>query len=146
MTGEVALTLALLLCAGDILNSFFSYLRIDPGFDPKNVLTMRLSLPKQKYGNPQQWASSFDQAVEQVGTFPGVVAVAAGTSPPMDGGGAVLRFHVAGRSVAATINERSMVEYFRITPGYFHTTGIRLLRGRSLLPSDRSGLPGRGGQ
>ena len=52
VTGEVALTLALLLCAGDILNSFFSYMRIDPGFDVQNVLTMRLSLPKQKYSQP----------------------------------------------------------------------------------------------
>jgi putative ABC transport system permease protein len=136
VTGEVALTLALLLCAGDILNSFFSYMRIDPGFDVQNVLTMRLSLPKQKYANPQQWATFFNRAVEQVRTIPGVTAAAAGSGAPMEGQGSVLRFHIAGGEVPQTSDEHTMVEYLRITPDYFRATGIRLLRGRSVLASD----------
>lgn len=137
--GEVALTLALLLCAGDVLNSFFSYMRIDPGFDPTNVLTMRLSLSKQKYGSPQQWTTFFNRAVEEIGAIPGVAVAAVGTNAPMGGGGAVLRFHIAGSMAAASISERSIAEYFRTTSDYFRAAGIRLRRGRTLLPSDKDG-------
>lgn len=48
MVGELALTLALLMCAGSILRSFHSYMKIDPGYVPDHVLTMRMVLPKQK--------------------------------------------------------------------------------------------------
>jgi putative ABC transport system permease protein len=137
--GEVALTLALLLCAGDVLNSFFSYMRIDPGFDPTNVLTMRLSLSKQKYGGPQQWTTFFNRAVEEIGVIPGVAVAAVGTNAPMGGGGAVLRFHIAGSMAAASISEHSIAEYFRTTSDYFRAAGIRLRRGRTLLPSDKDG-------
>jgi putative ABC transport system permease protein len=142
VAGEVALTLALLLCAGDILNSFFSYMRIDPGFDVRNVLTMRLSLPRQKYRDAGEWAAFFNRTVEEVTTIPGVQAVAAGSGAPMEGAGAVLRFHIAGKSVPGGINEDSIAEYFRITPGYFRTTGMRLVRGRNVLDSDLRGGPG----
>lgn len=137
--GEVALTLALLLCAGDILNTFFSYMRVDPGFDPKNVLTMRISLSKHKYGNAQQWTAFFNRVVVEVGAIPGVTAAAAGTNAPMAGGGAILRFHVAGASAIADINEHSIAQYCRITPDYFRVTGISLRRGRGLQVSDKEG-------
>ena len=136
VTGEVALTLALLLCAGDILNSFFSYMRIVPGFDVRNVLTMRLSLPRQKYSSPQQWAAFFDRVVEEVRTIPGVTAAAAGSGAPMEGAGSVLRFHIGEGHARATFDESNMTEYFRMSPDYFHATGMRLLHGRTLLPSD----------
>jgi predicted permease len=139
--GELALTLALLLCGGDILHSFFSYMSIDPGFEAHNVITMRMSLPRQKYANAQQWSTFFNRAVAEIETIPGVTSAAAGSGAPMEDEGSILRFHVAGNQPPTTINERSMVEYFRITPGYFHVNGMQLLHGRSLLPADRDGIP-----
>lgn len=139
--GEVALTLALLLCAGDILNSFFRYMTIPPGFDTKNVLTMRTALPRQKYRNPQEWASFFHRAVEAIASAPGVTAAAAGSGAPMDGGGDVLRFHIAGNKAPSGTDERSITEYLRITPDYFPVTGIHLVRGRNLSSSDNAGAP-----
>lgn len=133
LIGEVALTLVLLLCAGDLLNSFVSYMKTDPGFDATNVLTMRMSLSKQRYENPQQWRTFFDQAVDEVRAIPGVVATAAGTIAPMTGGGAVMRFHIAGASSAAG---HSMVSYCRVTPDYFRVASIGLQRGRGLSASD----------
>jgi hypothetical protein len=114
-------------------------MRIDPGFDPTNVLTMRVSLSKQKYGSPQQWTAFFNRVVEEIGAIPGVAAAAAGTNAPMRGGGAVLRFHIAGSSATVNISEHSIAEYFRTSSGYFRAAGIRLRRGRRLLPSDREG-------
>jgi putative ABC transport system permease protein len=99
---------------------------------------MRLSLPKTKYVDPQQWMSFFNHAVEEVKTIPGVTDAAAGSGAPMEDQGSVQRFHIAGKP-PGTINERSMVEYDRVTPDYFHVTGIRLARGRGVLNSDRSG-------
>jgi putative ABC transport system permease protein len=141
MAGELALTLALLVCAGSVLKSFLSYMRIDPGYVAKTVLTMRMVLPKQKYTQPQDWAGFFNRAVEQVKTIPGVTAVAAGNGAPMEGAGSVLRYNVAGKSAPKAIDFRAMAEYFRITPDYFRAVGIRLLRGRGLLATDTKGKP-----
>ena len=138
---EVALTLALLMCAGDILYSFISYMSVDPGFDPRNVLTMRVSLPKEKYANPQQWAGFYNRAIAEIEAIPGVTYAAAGSGAPMEDEGAILRFHVAGNQLPASIDERSIAEYFRITPGYFHVNGMQLLHGRALLPADRDSVP-----
>jgi putative ABC transport system permease protein len=138
VAGEVALTLALLLCAGDILNSFSSYMRIDPGFDVRNVMTMRISLPKTKYAAPRQWTDFFDRATVEMKTIPGVTDAAVGSGAPMEDQGSVQRFHIAGKPLG-TMNERSIAEYERATPNYFHVTGIRLIRGRGLLDSDREG-------
>jgi putative ABC transport system permease protein len=135
VAGEVAVTLALLLCAGDILNSFSSYMRIDPGFDAHDVMTMRISLPKTKYAEPQQWTSFFSRATEEMRTIPGVVDAAVGSGAPMEDQGSVQRFHIAGRPLG-TMNDRSITEYERATPNYFQVTGIRLVRGRGLLDSD----------
>lgn len=136
VSAEVALTLALLLCAGDILNSFFSYMSIDPGFDSSNVLTMRMSLSKSKYGQARAKRDFINAAVEQLGSIPGVSVAAAGSGAPMEQTGSVYRFHLAGKQVADAFEMTSLAEYFRITPDYFRATGIALVRGRGLMASD----------
>ena len=141
VAGEVALTLALLLCAGDILNSFVAYMRIDPGFDQHHVLTMRLALPAKKYSQPQQWAAFYERAIEEVRTIPGVTGAAVGSGAPMEGQGAVMRFHTTGGRVPQAFNEGTAVEYQRITPDYFRVSGMQLVRGRGVLASDRQGQP-----
>lgn len=141
VAGEVALTLALLFCAGDILKSFFTYMRIDPGFDTHNVLTMRMALPEEKYRNPQQWTAFFDRAAEEIRTVPGVTVVAAGSGAPMEGAGSVLRFHVDGGKAATGIDERWILEHLSVTPDYFRVTGITVMRGRGILASDQASMP-----
>lgn len=59
----------------------------------------------------------------------------------MEGGGDVFRYNVAGKAAPKAIDYRAMAEYFRITPDYFRTAGIRLMRGRSLLATDIQGRP-----
>ena len=141
VAGEVALTLALLLCAGDIVNSFVSYMQIDPGFDAHNVLIARISLPKKKYGQPQEWAAFFNRAVDEMRTIPGVKDAAVGSGAPMEEQGIIMRFHVAGAAVHFGMNGRWIAEYDRATPDYFHVAGIRMVRGRWILHSDRAGGP-----
>jgi putative ABC transport system permease protein len=140
VSGEVALTLALLLCAGDILNSFFSYMAIDPGFDPTNVLTMRITLPRHKYDTPEKRRAFFVQALDEIGTIPGVSAAAAGSGAPMEEG-SVLLFHIDGSPVPGTLEKHPMAEFFSVTPDYFRATRIGMVRGRGLLHSDIAGQP-----
>jgi putative ABC transport system permease protein len=141
VAGEVALTLALLLSAGDVLNSFFTYMRIDPGFDPHNVLTMHMALPKHRYRNPKQWTAFFQHAVQQVGTIPGVTLAAAGSGAPMEGDGSILRFHIDGDKAAVGIGDRGILEHLSVTPDYFRVTGMSLVRGRGPLASDNATTP-----
>jgi putative ABC transport system permease protein len=141
VAGEVALTLALLFCAGDVLNSFFSYMRIDPGFDVHNVLVIHMALPPRKYPNPQQWSTFFERAVEDIRSIPGVTAAAAGSGAPMEENDTVMRFHIAGHVIPKCVDIRFIMGYRPITPDYLRATGIRLLRGRNLLPSDTATTP-----
>jgi predicted permease len=141
MVGELALTLALLMCAGGVLESFHHYMNIDPGFEPRNVLTMRMLLPKQKYPQPQERAAFYNEVVEGIKAIAGVTDAAAGSGAPMEGAGSVQRYYVAGRPAPRAIDFRAMCEYFRATPSYFRTAGMRLLRGRDILPTDSEGKP-----
>jgi len=141
VAGEVALTLALMLSAGNLLNSFFRYMNLDPGFDPQRVLTMRMALPREKYPQPQQWAAFYERTAEAIRTLPGVTGVAVGSGAPMEGQGAILRFHVDGRAATEGFDDNAIVEYDRITPDFLRVTGMRLVRGRGLLDSDRPGTP-----
>lgn len=143
IVGEVALTIVLLMCAGDILNSFLVYMRIDPGFDIQNVLVMRLTLPQKRYSHPRQQSEFVARAVQEIGSLPGVSAAAAGSGAPLEEG-SILWFHTAdGRSSGVTkgSTNHEMVDCYRITPDYFRATGIRLLRGRGVLSSDQDSQP-----
>jgi predicted permease len=77
--GQVALSLLLLIGAGLLLRSFARLLRVNPGFDPHNVLTMNMSLPTVKYAKSEQQIAFFDEMLRRVSALPGVQSTA--TSP-----------------------------------------------------------------
>jgi putative ABC transport system permease protein len=84
---EVAIALVLLVGAGLLIKSFRRLQEVEPGFDPRNLLTMRLFLPLSKYAEPQQRQAFFEQALNRIGSLPGVQAVGTSTSIPTLGGG-----------------------------------------------------------
>src|SRR2546427_289131 len=69
---EVALSLVLLIGAGLMIRSLWMLRRVDPGFDPHNVLTMFIPLPQTKYVKPVQQLEFFDQLLQRVRALPGV--------------------------------------------------------------------------
>jgi putative ABC transport system permease protein len=127
---EVALSLVLLMGAGVMVQSLLALRHVDTGFDPNNVLTMRVRLVEARYSTGSQRSAFFEAAFQRIRALPGVVA--AGTIddlPFSDGSGqTLLPEGYAPQRVATPVRQ--------ISPGYLRAIGIPVLRGRDVLDSD----------
>ena len=134
---EVALALVLLIGAGLLIRSFYRLQQVNPGFNPSNALAVTVSLPGRKYPQPEQRAAFFTQLIEKVSALPGVVAVGATQSLPVQGD-YLLGFNIQGRPPYAP-GEDPSTNYYSVSPDYFKSMGIPLLRGRVFTEQDRTG-------
>ena len=134
VVGEVAMTLTLLVGAGLLLQSFRRVLRVDPGFKAQNLLTMQVSV-----NNPdgQQVANFFEQLQQKVGDLPGVKSVAVSNGLPF-GVANFPTFIIEGRP--ETENKPSGIRY-TVSPDYFQTLGIELIKGRVFTAQDTPNTP-----
>jgi putative ABC transport system permease protein len=134
--GEVALTLTLLVGAGLLIQSFRRVLQVNPGFDPQNLLTMQVSVNNS---DGHQVAAFFDQWQERVRRLPGVKATAVSNGLPL---GVANRppFFIEGRPRPENGKEPSGIRY-TVSPGYFDTMGIELVRGRVFTGQDTRDTP-----
>jgi putative ABC transport system permease protein len=142
---ETALAVALLVGAGLFINSFLRLQRVDPGYRTQNLLTMRLSLPESKYPRSQQARviAFFDQLIERVRALPGVESVATTSWLPLYGAGSWGKmFTREDQPPPKSLQDTAGLDYTHISPDYFKTLGIRILKGRSLDSRDtRESLP-----
>ncbi|HVG32964.1 MAG TPA: ABC transporter permease [Pyrinomonadaceae bacterium] len=136
---EVALALVLLIGAGLLIRSFHRLQQVDPGFNPKNALTVAVSLPAKKYAEDDQQSAFFAQLIERASTMPGVLAVGATQSLPIHDD-YVLGFNIQGRPPDAP-GEEPNTNYYAVSPGYFKAMGISLLRGRLFTEQDKKDAP-----
>src|SRR4030095_13679123 len=97
---EVAAALVLLVGAGLLLKSFQRLQEVNPGFRPDHLLTMHIALPSNRYKDPQQIDTFFQQALEKIKALPGVESAGISTSLPMSGSGSSGSFSIEGRTVA----------------------------------------------
>ncbi len=136
VVAQVALALVLLVGAGLMIKSFSRLQAVDPGFDPKNLLTMRVDLPATKYEEDEQIVAFYRQATERLATLPGVSsATAINYLPFYSGLGARTSFHIDGREAARPGEEPSTD--VRVTDeNYFRTLNVPLLRGRNFTPQE----------
>jgi putative ABC transport system permease protein len=136
VVGEVALTLTLLVGAGLLIQSFRRVMQVDPGFRSENVLTMQVSV-----NNPDgnQVASFFQQLQENVRQLPGVKSVAVSNGLPLGVANRPVYF-IEGKPLPEKGTESGAVRY-TVSPGYFQTMGIDLLRGRVFTPQDTPATP-----
>jgi predicted permease len=124
---EVALALVLVTGAGLMLRTVINLSAIDTGFTRELVVSAQFNLP-QRY-DPARRVVFFDQAVERLRAIPGVANAAMTYSLPIAGSNWNSIFTVEGQPVP----ERSKLPasgWIPITPGYFDTMGIRLVKGR----------------
>jgi len=129
---EVALSLVLLMGAGVMSQSLMALRHVDTGFDPKNVLTMDLTLVESRYPTPANRSSFFDGALQQIRALPGVEA--AGTIddlPLIEGSSQTL--HLEGYPPQ---REPVAVQVRQVTPGYLRAMRIPVLRGRDVVEND----------
>jgi putative ABC transport system permease protein len=140
VVSEVALALVLLIGAGLMIRSLARLQQVSPGFEPKNLLTMNISLPSRKYREKQQINTFFDQLFERVRAVPGVEAVCGIDPLPLSGSNGTTGFEVEG-GPALAFADRPEVGQRTITPGYFQTMQIPLLRGRAFGDRDREDTP-----
>jgi len=129
VVAEVALSLTLLVGAGLLIRSFLRLQDVDTGFRPEGVLTMRISLPSEKYAKIEQNRTFFRELLAQIRRLPGVDAAGGATGLPLSG---------AGWSGTTTLDSQAVqpqdaspeADQRPVFPGYFEALAIPLVRGR----------------
>jgi putative ABC transport system permease protein len=141
VVSEMALTVLLLIAAGLMLKSFYSLQQVNPGFDPRNTLTMVVNLPSSKYADDHQIESFYEQTLNAIRGLPGVQSVGAVTSLPLTTTVIErLRFTVEGHPPASP-SEVPRANVRRISSDYFTAMRIALVSGRFFTERDREGSP-----
>ena len=136
VVGEVALTLVLLVAAGLLLRSFHALRNVPLGFSPARVMTMTVDLPVTRYPTAEQARLLHARMLEALSALPGVRTAAAVNWLPL-GDLAISgdvhpesRPELAGKYYATKVG---------VSPRYFETVGVRILRGRPFADGDRAG-------
>ncbi|HEV2915195.1 MAG TPA: ABC transporter permease [Pyrinomonadaceae bacterium] len=140
IVSEVALSLVLLIGAGLMMKSFWRLQHVNLGFNPENLLTMYVSLPQTRYPEQSQAALVQQRIVERISALPGVASAASVSILPLSGGNSCDGVMIEGRP-AATASDVPCVEVRSISPDYFRTMGVPLVRGRALNDHDTSDAP-----
>ena len=140
IVAEVALALVLLAGAGLLMKSFARLQDVNPGFDPRNVLTANVALPQAKYPSDTQQIAFFEQLLPRLAAIPGVRAVGATTSVPFAGSGWTRSFTVDGYQAPAG-QPGPWGEFKVVSPGYPAAIGVPLRRGRLFTDQDGPGAP-----
>ena len=136
VTVEVGLSVALLVSAGLLLRSFWRLQSVNPGFNPEHLLTMRVTLPRNRYPENFQAWGFYKRFMEEAGALPGVEFVAVTSGVPMGGGGGTAgEVRVEGRP--AGDGSQSSADWRIVSPGYFRAMGIPL-RGREFEDRDNN--------
>ena len=139
LVAEVALALVLLVGAGLLLRSMIGVLRVEPGFLPENLLTMRVSLPAPSYPLSRRQAF-YEDCVARIESLPGVRRAALTISLPVEGSYWDAAFFAADRPVPPR-NELPQAALVPVSENYFEAMGMRVLRGRGLTPADTDRSP-----
>jgi len=136
VVAEIALSVVLLLGAGLLLRTFVNIQQADPGFDPRGVQTMRLTLPYEKYGG-EKANEFFDRLAERVAAIPGVRAVSTASQlPPM--AAFETQFTVEGRPAGSPITTALITV---ASPAHFEVLRVPLRAGRIFSAADRLDTP-----
>ncbi len=132
VVAEVVLSLVLLACAGLMIRSFIHLQSVDPGFNTDNLVTMSVNCPSLRYPDNAQALAFYKNVVDRVADSPGVESAAVSSALPLGGGGFYLgRVLLIEGHPEPPAGPDHETQWNVISPGYFQTTGIKLLRGRA---------------
>src|SRR3989449_1402669 len=139
VVSEIALTLAVLVGAGLLIRSFWRLQQVDSGFDARNVLMMQISV-KAGPGEGARIADFFEQLLQKVRSLPGVKSVAVSDGLPILRDANWSPFNIEGRPPPEPGNQTWAIRY-PVSPEYFQTLGIQLLKGREFTAQDTLNSP-----
>ena len=125
---EVAAAVVLLIGAGLMIRSVMRIREVQPGLQPQNLLTAKVSLPREKYKDSESANRFYEQVLERVNHLPGVESAALVSHLPIEEMGTNANVTVEGKTYPP--NESPLVEFRAVSDNYFQTTNIPLLRGR----------------
>lgn len=136
---EIALAVVLLTGAGLMIKSFARLRSVDPGFRPNSVLIATVNLSLDNYRTARQCLNFHRNALEKLASIPGVQSAAAVNWLPMDDALTIGSFRTEGKPDSSP---GFNVSKPGVTPDYFQTMGIRLIRGRGFTGRDTESSPG----
>ncbi|HEX7051922.1 MAG TPA: ABC transporter permease [Longimicrobiales bacterium] len=131
---QIGIALSLLTGAGLMIRTMTTLQRQELGFEPDNVLTLRLTAPS---GTAQQVVSFHERVLDQIRGLPGVRGAAAVNTPPLGGPRNWSEVAIEGRTPVRE-GDLPNVRLVVVTPTYFRTIGIPVIRGRALSEEDRA--------
>jgi putative ABC transport system permease protein len=138
VVAEVGIAATVLVGAGLLARSLFELLRVDPGFDPKPVLSAVLQLPEARYPDDDRLRTFATGIVEEMQSVPGVARAAVTSRLPMAPQGGDTYFTIEGEPAPA---DKPTADIRGVSPGYFETMRIAVASGRDFAASDAHGAP-----
>jgi putative ABC transport system permease protein len=137
---EVALSMVLLIGAGLMIKSFVRLQQTNLGFNTDHVLTVDFTLSSSRYPEERQQAAFFQQALDRIQSLSGVQSAGATTALPLTLSLSGSDFRIEGRPEPEAGKEM-IIDTSSVSPGYFSTLGISLLKGRDFSDRDNSDAP-----
>jgi predicted permease len=134
---QTALALMLLAGAGLMVRSLYQLMKVSPGFRPDRVLAMGMNLRSTQYSTKEAQRNFWRQVVARVRALPGVENAALGTTIPFTGNHDRADITIEGLPLPA-LGEFPHPDFHIVSPGFFSTMGITLLRGRTFTDQDNS--------
>jgi predicted permease len=143
VTTQIALTLALLGGSALLLRSLWNVVHVPLGFDAERVVTLRAGLSSIRYPTVERGAVFLDELLARARAMPGAVSAAVSNAPPppLLSGARVVGMEVEGRPFEPNV-PRPPLRFRSVTPHYFETFRIPVLRGRTFEEADLAGVPG----
>lgn len=141
IVSQVAIALVLLVGAGLLGRTFLRLLKLNPGYDPTNLIATQIFVPDEKYKTKDQISGLYSRIAGEVQRIPGVASVGAASGGPQFGGTETLDVLPEG-AAAPESGVYPEASYFNIGPNYFRTMGIPLMKGRDFTAADNASAPG----
>ncbi len=136
---EFALALSLLAGGGLAIHSLMKLADVDLGFRTERLLTFDVPVPAGRLTTPEQIWGFYNQVLERVQAVPGVVSASVSTGMPVVGTNFGMRFTIVGDKPLSDPGARPGAGFSMVSPEYYRTFGIEMIKGRAFTSEDRAG-------
>jgi putative ABC transport system permease protein len=138
---EVSLALVLLIGAALLIRTFLALREVNPGFDPHNVLTLKMALDSEQYKKTAGMAQLSRDGRQRLDAIPGVGVSAFTCSLPLEEDGYDMPFNIVGRPPEGKSPYNGDVDWLSASPAYFSVFHIPILHGRDFTDQDTGSTP-----